>query len=253
MDWFTFTAQIVNFLILILLMKKFLYGPIINAMDEREARIAERMDEADAAIERAQRQEREHRELVDELEQAKSQMLQEASDEAEQRRKQLMQNAREEVRNAEQGWREALEREKTAFLKDIRERAGRETVEIARKALAELADDELEERVVRKFLERMDDVDGDRWTELTRYARESEHGLVISTAFDLRSPLRDELAERVNEKTGSDVRITFEQDAELITGIELRSPGAKIAWSVDDYIDQLQQALAEIVEQEAAR
>ena len=35
-NWFTVIAQLVNFLILVWLMKRFLYKPILNAIDERE-------------------------------------------------------------------------------------------------------------------------------------------------------------------------------------------------------------------------
>ena len=39
-DWFTVIAQVINFLILVWLLKRFLYRPILNAIDAREKRIA---------------------------------------------------------------------------------------------------------------------------------------------------------------------------------------------------------------------
>ena len=45
-NWFTVAAQVVNFLILVWLLHRFLYGPIIAAMDRRERRIAERLQDA---------------------------------------------------------------------------------------------------------------------------------------------------------------------------------------------------------------
>ncbi len=39
-DWFTLFAQIVNFLIVVVLLRRFLYKPILQAMAEREAKIA---------------------------------------------------------------------------------------------------------------------------------------------------------------------------------------------------------------------
>jgi len=39
-DWFTVGAQALNFLILVWLMKRFLYKPVLHAIDEREMRIA---------------------------------------------------------------------------------------------------------------------------------------------------------------------------------------------------------------------
>ena len=46
-DWFTVGAQALNFLILVWLMKHFLYKPILNAIDAREKLIATEL--ADAA------------------------------------------------------------------------------------------------------------------------------------------------------------------------------------------------------------
>ena len=47
-DWFTVSAQVVNFLILVWLMKRFLYKPILHAIDAREQRIAKKIADADA-------------------------------------------------------------------------------------------------------------------------------------------------------------------------------------------------------------
>ena len=46
-DWFTVGAQALNFLILVWLMKRFLYKPILHAIDEREKRIATELANAD--------------------------------------------------------------------------------------------------------------------------------------------------------------------------------------------------------------
>ena len=47
-DWFTIGAQALNFLILVWLMKLFLYAPILLAIDTREKRIAAELADADA-------------------------------------------------------------------------------------------------------------------------------------------------------------------------------------------------------------
>jgi F-type H+-transporting ATPase subunit b len=45
-DWFTVVAQVLNFLILVWLLKRFLYRPILNAIDVREKRIAAEVADA---------------------------------------------------------------------------------------------------------------------------------------------------------------------------------------------------------------
>jgi F-type H+-transporting ATPase subunit b len=54
-DWFTVGAQVVNFLILVWLMKRFLYKPILHAIDAREKRIAKELADADAKRPKAKR------------------------------------------------------------------------------------------------------------------------------------------------------------------------------------------------------
>ena len=49
-DWFTVGAQAVNFLVLVWLLRRFLYRPILKAIDAREKRIADQL--ADAAKKR---------------------------------------------------------------------------------------------------------------------------------------------------------------------------------------------------------
>jgi F-type H+-transporting ATPase subunit b len=47
-DWFTVGAQLLNFLVLAWLLKRFLYRPILDALDAREQRIAAELADADA-------------------------------------------------------------------------------------------------------------------------------------------------------------------------------------------------------------
>ena len=48
-DWVTVLAQIANFLVLLWLLKRFLYRPILDGIDAREAEIAKRMAAAEQA------------------------------------------------------------------------------------------------------------------------------------------------------------------------------------------------------------
>ena len=55
MDWFTIGAQALNFLILVWLMRRFLYKPILHAIDAREQRIAKEIADADAKKSRSRK------------------------------------------------------------------------------------------------------------------------------------------------------------------------------------------------------
>ena len=88
-DWFTLVAQVLNFVILLFLLKRFLYRPVLDAIEQREQRIRDRMDEARRKEEEAETEGRELRERRAQLEARRTELLEEAREEAETRRKEL--------------------------------------------------------------------------------------------------------------------------------------------------------------------
>ena len=98
-NWFTVLAQIVNFLILVVLLKFFLYDRIIKAMDEREAKIRARLNEAKAKAKEAEQEADAFRSRNKELENKREAMLAQAKEEAEAHRKALTEQARHDVTN----------------------------------------------------------------------------------------------------------------------------------------------------------
>ena len=81
-DWFTFFAQIINFLILVWLLKRFLYQPILHAIDAREKRIAAELADADAKKAEAQKERDEFQHKNEEFDQQRAALLRQATDEA---------------------------------------------------------------------------------------------------------------------------------------------------------------------------
>ena len=81
-DWFTVGAQALNFLILVWLMKRFLYKPILHAIDEREKRIAAELADADAKKAEAQKERDEFQHKNAEFDQQRAALLSKATDEA---------------------------------------------------------------------------------------------------------------------------------------------------------------------------
>jgi F-type H+-transporting ATPase subunit b len=145
-DWFTVSAQIINFLILVFLLKKFLYGPIIRAMDKREEKIAGRLNDAGQKQEEAQKEIKRYRKKNEDFESQRAEMLAEAKTAAEQQEKQLIAMARKEIDDVRARWLEAVSQEKEAFLGNLRKKMAAEIYSIARKVFTDLADMSLDYR-----------------------------------------------------------------------------------------------------------
>jgi F-type H+-transporting ATPase subunit b len=252
-DWFTVVAQIVNFLILVFLLQRFLYGPIVKAMDERERRIVDRLHEAErkellaadeiALFERKQA----------ELEAARGQMLAEAEQEAAVLRKDLLRQARAEVDEVQRQWHDALEMEKQNFLRDLRQRTTHQVYQVARRALADLADSELQGQMVRVFLRRLQSIDADARREVRQSARGELAPITIYSGFELQESDRSAIVDALREVAGNDLAVEFEVSPHLVSGIELRSASRRVAWNLDHYLNDLEDRITKMIERETYR
>ena len=250
-DWFVFFAQIVNFLILVFLLKHFLYGRIIKAMDNREARIVARFDEAETLRKEAEKSAALYEEKNRALAQKQDELLNQIAQEAEARRKELLEKARQDVDTVRERWQETIQREKDSFLQDLRQRAGRQICTIARRILGEMADAELEERMVNVFLNKMDSLDDAARTTLQESIAQAVRGIIIQSAFPIDQDLRDKIKERLIRFCTALPEIHYETSMEIVSGIELRAHGHKLAWSLSDYLETLEEGFAHALLEEA--
>lgn len=232
-DWFTLIAQIVNFLILVALLKMVAYKPILNAMAQRKERVGAAMREAREKTQQAEAHEKQLREEKEELERRREKTIAEAREAADKKREELMKEAREEADRRKTEWHEALKREKDAFVKQLQREAATRIYQALARTLSDLADADLEDRIVEAFLAKLRDMGEDQRNELTQSAGKGE-AIVVRTAFQISDDRRKQMAEALGDAAGAPI---FEHDDDLVAGIELRAGGRKIAWSVAEYLD----------------
>lgn len=249
-DWFTFVAQLINFVVLVALLHRFLYGPIVSAMDERERRIAARLTEAREKEVEAQQEAEKYRSMQAALETERRQQLAQAEEEAEARRQELIRDARAEVDRLEAEWHAALAREQETFMQALSERILRETVGVARRALQDLADAGLEARTVDVFIERLQALDDTARQTLARALQAADGRAVVRSAFDMTDEQRDRLKAVLTAQLGQTPTLSMETDADIGFGVELRIQERKVAWSLESYLTHLMDAVGERLQAE---
>lgn len=245
-DWFTVGAQAVNFLILVVLLKRFLYGPILRAMESREAGLAARFAETEQALDQARQSEAEFHRQQQALEEARGERLRAVDEEAEQRRKEMVAAARAETTALRSAWLSALRREQELFGRELKKRVGMEVLHIARKSLADLSDAELEQRLVERFTAGLAELDSEARQQLAAAGRDD--GLTVRSSFELPESLRNRLTESLEPLLEHEVTVHFRTDPDLPLGIELAVGGLKLSWGVDSYFETLQEAVGELFE-----
>jgi len=148
-DWFTVGAQALNFLVLVWLLRHFLYKPILKAIDAREARIANQLADAAASKAESAKQGAELGEKTRAFDQERAGLLSKATDEANVERFRLISEAKKaaDVLSAKRN--EAMKSEAQSLNQAIGRRTQQEVFAVARKALTDLATTSLEERMGR--------------------------------------------------------------------------------------------------------
>jgi len=249
-DWFTVVAQIINFLILVWLLKRFLYKPVLNAMKKREQRIADRLLEAQAKSRQAEEEKGKYLELQQEVRDSADRKMQEAKQQADAFRDKLLANVKEEVAEKRLRWLEAIEKEQAAFLEQTSRIIGTQFTKFAHSAMRELADLSLEAKVAAVFLRKLAELpDHDRESIRAQLAAQSKP-LLLSSAFELSETLRDEIAKQITEMFGEQTAIEFSRDENLVAGISLEAGGKKIRWDVNHYLEGFNKALIASLEAE---
>ncbi len=248
-DWFTVLAQVVNFLILVWLLKRFLYRPILNAIDAREKRIAAELADADAKKVEAKKERDEFQHKNEEFDQQRAALLSKATDEAKAERQRLLDEARKAADALSAKRQETLRNEARNLNQAISRRARQEIFAIARKALTDLATTSLEERLGEVFTRRLREMDGKAKESLGESLKAASAPALVRSAFDLPAEQRAAIQNALNETFSAEIRVRFETAPDLVSGIELTTNGKKVAWSIADYLASLERGVDELLKE----
>lgn len=246
-DWFTVGAQALNFAVLVWLLKRFLYQPVLDAIAARETLIAHQLADAAAVKSDAQQQREAFQQKSQLFDAERAGLLDAATREALAERERLMTAARRAADALAAQRQEALRSEAAQWQQALTEGTRREVFEITRRVLADLATADLEERLADVLVRRLDALKPatrDLWS-LALGAPGAQ--AKVRSAFDLPGPARTAIKAAVNACAGTEVPLTFAVDVQLVCGIELVCGGEKLAWSVNQYLNVLERTVADLV------
>jgi F-type H+-transporting ATPase subunit b len=252
-DLFTFIATIVNFLIIVALLRIFLYKRIVNAIDSREETIRQRWQTAEEEKEQAEQRAEEYRRKQQTLEEERDDLIDQAEQEAQERKQELTEQARDEVQRQKNEWLRGLEEEKERFLADFRKQAGLELVDILEEILRDLADERLTDKLVDHFADLLEKMDAEEKRRVASAIESADGRVRARCSHELSSEAVSRLNQAVDAiSEGS--RLDVERAPELIAGVELVTPERRVGWSLRDYLEEvggtLTESLARVEEHE---
>ncbi|MDV7143254.1 F0F1 ATP synthase subunit B [Tropicimonas sp. TH_r6] len=233
-DWITVLAQIGNFLLLLWLLKRFLFRPILDGIDAREAEIDARMERAVRAREDSEATEAAYRAKLEALQSARSEITNGERARAEAQADELLGAARERMEQEKRTCQAQLDAEARSFTDRLHRAGARALLAMTRKALGDLADVELEAGMARHLARQ-----AAAMAPEIRAAAGQGRAAVVTSRTALPDAEQAHFAESfAGILPGATLR--FETDPDQSPGMVLRLGGAQLAWTVDSYLDGLE-------------
>ena len=248
-DWFTVIAQVVNFLILAGLLWRFLYKPILKAIDEREKKIAAQLADAEAKKAEANKEQEDFKQKNEAFDKEKKDLTDKAIAESQEEREKLLEQARKDAATLSAKLDEASKEAQVNLNHEIAQNTRQQVFAITRKALTDLASVGLEEQSANVFIGRLKALKDDEKKQFTDAFKSNTTPILVRSAFDLPVKQQDEIKDTVNRILSAAPQFQFKTNPELISGIEISSNGYKMAWNISEYLDTLEKSIP-VIEKE---
>jgi F-type H+-transporting ATPase subunit b len=221
LNWSTFFLEILNFLVLVWILKRFLYKPVLGVIARRRAGIDKQLTEARALHEDAEALVTRYQARLGDWEQERQHARDQLASEMEAERARKLAALQSEL---------AQEREKAAAaeaqrLTDIRYKAEEtallQAARFASRLLSQVASAELEQRLVARVLEDLSQLPEERASALRNSWGPTPATVVVSSAHPLADAQRQQLQEAISALTGLAGPARFEQQPELLAGVRI--------------------------------
>ncbi len=235
-DWFTVSFQVINFLILIALLKRFLYGPIIRAMEERESTIAARLFEAERAEKEAETRAALLAKDQESFVRSRNQMEVDALREINKWKEDCIERIKDEIEQKRTSWQQNLNEEQEEFLQKLKIHISRQVFQVARKSLADLADTSLETIVLKNFLEKVPQEPG----KAVEKSIQRSNAVLVKTGFPLEAPMKAEIKTRIAGYFPLFARVDLKEDKTLGFGVCLRAGDQQWEWNLSRYMRDIE-------------
>ncbi|WP_346840046.1 F0F1 ATP synthase subunit delta [Microbulbifer sp. SAOS-129_SWC] len=221
LNWSTFLLEIVNFLVLVWLLKRFFYKPVQQVIARRQQGIEQRVAAAEKMQQEAQQLQQRYEGRLQEWEQEQRQArtaLQEALRAERSQREQELDGQLQQQRQRAQAVAERHERER---VQQLERRALEQGGEFAARLLQQGAGPELEGRLQALLVEALADLPDEQLAALRAELAESPGAVEVASAFPLPQAQRSELTEALQELTPQPLQCHFVEDPDLVAGLRI--------------------------------
>jgi F-type H+-transporting ATPase subunit b len=242
-SWTTFALQAVNFLVLVWLLKRFLFKPVGAVVARRKAEIARALAEAEAARQSAEQARKDFEARRSEIDAQRQGIIDQARAELAAERSKMIEAARADIENLKSAALKRLDEEEKSAAHEVLDRLAQIAVRLAEHLLRQFAAPRLDELFLDRVLQHLDHLNVSERAALLGQFEHDGGQLIVTTASPLEADAESKWRVALSERLGGSQRIAFAIDKELIAGAELKFPHATLHFSWRDNLADAQREL----------
>lgn len=238
-DWGTLALQTVNVLVLVWLLSRFLYRPVMDIIARRRNEADRLLADAATSRDRALAAEADVKKKHETLAAEGDRIRNEARDDADKARTELLRQAAEAAARMQNEARMALAHEREATRVVLERQAGELSVTIAHRLLDRLPAATVTASQLEELMQEIAAFPAD----VRRRMAGSGEALELVTAVDIGAAAQERFRDCVATTLGTAPEIRFRNDPTLIAGVELHGPHFLLrhSWKAD--LDRIAQEL----------
>lgn len=248
-NWFTVIAQVINFLILVWLLKRFLYKPILHAVNDRENKITDQLKDADAKKSAAQKEQEDFTRKNEDFDRQKKRLMDTAVADANTEKERLINIANAEANGLRTKMEKTSREKKENEQRETAQKTQKQVFALTRKALADIASIGLEAQSAHTFIQHLKTSNDEEKKQFIDAFK--SHDILVRSAFELPEKQQHEINEAVNDLLNTKTKLQFNTAPEILGGIELSTNGYKLAWSFSEYLHALEKNISATLKEKA--
>lgn len=221
LNWSTFVLEIVNFLVLVWILKRFLYRPVLDIIAERRARIEKAMADAETLRRDAKELEDRYKNRLADWEREKNEARVRLRAELDAERLRLLAKLQAALEEERQRARTLEERRLGEEARRSEEIALAQAARFAARLLSRIAGPEVDGRLAALALEELSALPAERQQQLRDALAGSEPSLRVASAYPLGKTQRTQLAQAFERLLGRPVTCEFVEDRTIQAGLRI--------------------------------
>lgn len=246
-DLLTYLFEIINFFILLWILKKLLYKPVISVLKKRKEYIDTKIREAEEAQAKVEKLKQEYEKLLQDIENIKKAKLAEITKQVEEEKEKLYKQMKAEIDAEREKFLESLQIEKREVINEIKEFIINYSLQFVSKILVKVSDENLHKNLFKLAIEAIENLPDEDKKSISEELKHQKF-ILIETAYPLTEEEKNKLKDLIKKEFGIEVSIKEEEKKDLIAGVSIHIGSKLIDLSLEGQLSVFQNIMRKKIE-----